>query len=382
MALTRADFARIARNRIRITPGAQLDPASVDKTGSTVNILVNAVAAIGEELEARSASRFGAQLVASAREGDLDRLILERSKGKLPRKGAAAATIDLQLYRTSTAAGGGIVEAGTEILAGGLTWTLDASVVFAASSLKGGLVSATCATLGTSGNGVKADVQKFKSPGALFDSTLVVESQASADPASGIASAGGDERETDEAYRARYALWDAGLDRNLEFLAAGALGVSGVVTATAVEDTDTEGNPTGSVTLYLGDANGRATSALLARVRAAARGFRLAGQSVRFVGTSADFRAISLRFGVLDSANVDQVREEARAAVVAYINSLAPGASLLRAAIAAVLSAVPGVVFLDADPYGIETGSSGDVDLVPASKSTLYRTSPSLVTFA
>jgi len=375
MALTRADFARIARNRIRITPGAQLDPASVDKTGSTVNILVNAVAAIGEELEARSASRFGAQLVASAREGDLDRLILERSKGKLPRKGAAAATIDLQLYRTSTAAGEGIVEAGTEILAGGLTWTLDASVVFAASALGAIPASATCATLGTSGNGVAPDVQKFKNLGALFDSTLVVESY-------GISSAGGDERETDEAYRARYALWDAGLDRNLEFLAAGALGVSGVVTATAVEDTDTEGNPTGSVTLYLGDANGRATSALLARVRAAARGFRLAGQSVRLVGTSADFRALSLRFGVLDSATVDQVREEARAAVVAYINSLAPGASLLRAAIAAVLSAVPGVVFLDADPYGIETGSSGDVDLVPASKSTLYRTRPELVTFA
>lgn len=374
MALTRADFARLARNRIRITPGAQLDPASVDKTGSTVNILVNAVAAIGEELEARSAARFGAQLVASAREGDLDRLILERSKGKLPRKGAAAATIDLQLYRTSAAAGEGLVEAGTEILAGGLTWTLDASVVFSATSLGPLPASATCATLGTSGNGVAPDVHRFKSPGALFDVSLVVESF-------GIPSAGGDERETDEAYRARYGLWDAGLDRNLEFLAAGALGVPGVVAASAVEDTDADNNPTGSVTLYLGDTNGRATSALLARVRAAARAFRLAGQSVRFVGTSPDFRAFSLRFGILDSANVEQVREEVRAAVVAYVNGLAPGASLLRAQIAAVISAVPGVVLLDADPYGIETGSSSDVDLVPSSKSTTYRTRPELVTF-
>ena len=374
MALTRADFARIARNRIRITPDAQLDPASVDKTGSTVNIFVNAVAAIAEELEARSSARFAAQLVASARGADLDRLILERSKGKLPRKGAAAATLDLQLYRTSTAAGEGLVEAGTEILAGGLTWTLDASVVFAASALGAIPASATCATLGTSGNGVAPDVQKFKNPGALFDATLVVESF-------GIPSAGGDERETDEAYRARYALWDAGLDRNLEFLAAGTLGVPGVATATAVEDTDAEGTPTGAVTLYLGDANGRATSALLARVRASARGFRLAGQSVRFVGTSPDFRAFSLRFGILDSANVEQVREELRAAVVAYVNGLAPGASLLRASLAAVLTAVPGVVLLDAHPYGLETGSPSDVDLIPSSKSTTYRTRPELVTF-
>jgi hypothetical protein len=64
MALTRADAARIARNRIRITPDAQLDPASVDKTGSTVNIFTNAVAALAEELEARSEARFAAQLVA------------------------------------------------------------------------------------------------------------------------------------------------------------------------------------------------------------------------------------------------------------------------------------------------------------------------------
>jgi uncharacterized phage protein gp47/JayE len=374
MALTRADFARIARNRIRITPDAQLDPASVDKTGSTVNIFVNAVAAIAEELEARSSARFAAQLVASARGADLDRLILERSKGKLPRKGAAAATLDLQLYRTSTAAGEGLVEAGTEILAGGLTWTLDTSAVFAATSLGAIPATATCATLGTRGNGVAPDVQKFKNAGALFDATLVVESF-------GIPSAGGDERETDEAYRARYALWDAGLDRNLEFLAAGTLGVPGVATATAVEDTDAEGTPTGAVTLYLGDANGRATSALLARVRASARGFRLAGQAIRFVGTSPDFRAFSLRFGILDSFSADQVREEARAALVAYVNGLAPGASLLRASLAAVLTAVPGVVLLDAHPYGLETGSPSDVDLIPSSKSTLYRTRPELVTF-
>jgi uncharacterized phage protein gp47/JayE len=372
---TRADFARIARNRIRITPDAQLDPAAVDKTGSTINILVNGAAALAEELDARSAARFAAQTVAGARGEDLDRLILERSKGRLPRKTASAATLDLYLFRPTADAGEGQVDAGTEILAGGLTWTLDESVVFGSGQLGPFRTSATCLTLGALGNGVPPDVQVFKNVGALFDPTMIVESF-------GIPSAGGDERETDEAYRARYALWDAGLDRNLDVLAAGALSVPGVNTAAAVEDLDSDGVVTGAVTVYLADAQGRATLGLLARVRARLRDFRLLGQEVRFVGTTPDFRAFSLQFGVLDTFAAERVREEAKAAILAYVNALSPGAALLRASLAKVLARIPGLVFLESAPYGLEPGSPGDVDLVPASKSTIYRTRPDLVTFA
>lgn len=379
MALTRADAARIARNRIRITPDAQLDPAAVDKTGSTVNIFVNAVAALAEELEARSEGRFAAQLVAGAQGADLDRLILERSKAKLPRKGAAAASIDLQIFRTSTAAGEGVVEAGTEVLAGGLTWALDTSAIFAASSLYAGVVSATCTTLGSVGNGVPAGTQAFKNPGALFDATLVVEAQGSADASAGIASAGGDERETDEAYRARYGLWDAGLDRNLDFLAAGALSVPGVAAAVAIEDIDSEGTPTGSVALYVGDPFGRAGTGLLRRVRAALRGFRLLGQHVEISQTLPEFVSITLRFGVLDGYSVDQVREEARAAVVAAVNALPPGATLTRALLASVLAQVPGLAFLAAAPFGFTVPAA---DIVPTYLSTILRTRLDLVSFS
>jgi hypothetical protein len=375
---TRADFGRIARHRIRITPDAQLDPSAVDKTGSTVNILVNAAAAIGEELEARSIARFAAQSVASARGADLDRLILERSKGKLPRKTASAAVIDLQVYRTSAAAGEGVIDAGTEVLAGGLTWTLNEPVVFTASALQGGLVPATCTSLGTAGNGVSSGVQKFKNPGALFDASLIVEAQASAEPAAGIASAGGDDRETDEAYRARYALWDAGLDRNLEFLAAGVLGVGGVATASSLEDLDLEGTPTGAVTVFFGDPNGRVNSALQARVRVALRGFRLAGQEVRLVGTTPSYQALVLRFGVLDTGSIAQAQEEARNASVSYVNSLPPGATLDPAAIRGVLAGIPNLVFLESAPLGVLTPAA---PVVPSSKSTIYKTRPDLVSF-
>lgn len=378
--MNRQDFFRIARNRIRITPDAQLDPAAVDKTGSTLNILAAVGSAMAEECESRSQARFAAQLVASATEGDLDRLILERSKGKLPRKGAGAAAVDLYLSRTSTAAGEGQVDAGTEILAGGLTWTLDSSVIFAASALGPFAVSATCTTLGSAGNGVAADSQKFKNLGALFDQTLTVQSVGTA--LGGISSAGGADRETDEAYRARYALWDAGLDRNIDFLAAGALSVPGVAAATALEDLDEDGNPTGTVTLYLGDAFGRATDGLLARVRAALRGFRLLGQHVQVFRTLPEYLSYSLLFGVLDTFDVGQVREEVRAAVVRYNNALAPGAARLRASVGATIAAVPGVVLLASAPYGIEPGSGSDVDLFPSLLNTIYRTKPELVSFA
>lgn len=375
--MNRQDFFRLARNRLRITPDAQLDPAAVDKTGSTLNILAAVGSAMAEECESRSQGRFAGQLVASATEGDLDRRILELSKGKLPRKGAGAAAIDLYLSRTSTAAGEGQVDAGTEILAGGLTWTLDTSVIFAASALGPFAVSATCTTLGSAGNGVAADSQKFKNLGALFDQTLTVQSVGTA--LDGISSAGGADRETDEAYRARYALWDAGLDRNLDFLAAGALSVPGVAAATALEDLDEDGNPTGTVTLYLGDAFGRATDGLLARVRAALRGFRLLGQHVQAFRTLPEFQSFTLSFGVLDTFDIGQVREEAKAKVVAYVNGLAPGAALLPASIGSVLAGIPGLVLLEAVPNGCTVPAA---PIFPSLLNTIYRTKPELVTFA
>jgi hypothetical protein len=106
------------------------------------------------------------------------------------------------------------------------------------------------------------------------------------------------------------------------------------------------------------------------------------GQTVRFVGTTPDFVAYSLLFGILDTFAAEQVREEAKARVVAYVNALPPGAARLRANIATVLAGVPGLVFLESAPYGLEPGSPGDADVVPASKSTIYRTRPDLVTFA
>lgn len=378
MALTRADFARIARNRIRITPGAQLDPASVDKTGSTVNILVNAVAAIGEELEARSAARFGAQLVASAREGDLDRLILERSKGKLPRKGTAAAAMVGYLIRPTAAAGDGVVPAGTEISAGGLTWTTNTSAHFFREGLQDSRtvrVIVTCTTTGRQGNGIAPDQYQVARPAELFDPTITVFESFEGP------SVGGDERETDEDYRARYAIWDAGLDRNLEFITAGALSVPGVALAQTVEERllDDDRTLSGAVILYVSDREGRSTEALLSRVRAALPSFRMQGQHIKVYRTVAAGVPLRLLFAIYDGNDPAAVRQDVTESLLLHVNGLEPGAPLRRQAIVDLVASHPGVAASGPPPLELLSPLQ---DLIPSDPSVTYRTRAELITFA
>lgn len=372
--MSRQDIYRIGRNRIRITPGSQLLPSAVDAVGSTVNIIVNGASAMAEECESRSAGRFAAVFAATARDDDLDRWVLERSFGRLPRKGASAAAFNVLVSRTGTASGS--VPAGTEMSAGGLVWTLDNTILFAAAQLGPLPASFTCSTLGSAGNLGPADVAGFKTVGVLFDPTLTIAPTSLLD--SGYATGGAD-RESDVDYRARFAAFDAGLDRNTGFLAAGGKTVPGILYAETIEDIDSGGEPVGTATLYLGDINGRANAALLARVRAALRGFRLAGQRVVLRGTAPDLQELVLSFAVIDGFEIAQVQEQARAAAVAYVNGLGPGASLQRAGIATAIKGVPGVSFLDAYPFGVVTPAA---DVAAASTATIFRTRTDLVGFS
>lgn len=377
--MNRQDFYRLARNKIRITQGTKLLPSAVDATGSTVNVLVNAVSAMAEELENRSVGRFATMFAATAHDEDLDRWILERSFGKLARKRASAASFSLLLTRPAPGEGvapSGAVPVGAEMLAGGLVWTLDEQVIFETGQLGPLPAMFTCSALGSIGNVGPEAIVGFKSPSLLFDPSLVIVANGTGDS---TYAAGGADRETDTDYRARFAAWDAGLDRNIESLAAGARGVDGVMFAEAVENIDAAGLPLGGAALYIGDVNGRANAALLERVRASLRSFRLAGQRVEIYGTVPDMQRIELSFAVREGASITQVRAQARAAVVAYVNSLLPNASLQRAGIAATLKTIEGIVFTPAYPYGVVSPAN---DIAPASSATIFRTRIDLVTFA
>lgn len=370
---TFSDLFRVVRNKVRTTPSSTLDVGAVDRPGSFLNVATAAMATLGVELDNRSAARFAANLTASAREQDLDRLILEQTFGELARKEASAAVYSAYVARAGTLSGE--VPAGTRLTAGGLEYTLDAPLIFATNQLGPQLASFTCKTLGTIGNLGPTAITGLKDVGSLFDPTLTVTPYSTG--SDGYAT-GGDERETDASFRARRALFDAGLDRNIDVLAAGALTVPGIVFATPIEEVDAAGYPTGAASLFIADTNGRANPALVARVRARLRAFRLIGQHIGLFGAAPSFVSFTVHVAVLDGFDIGQTQTSIRAAIAGYVNALAPGATLTQAGVATAIATVPGVVFEPTYPYGLVTPAA---DVAPSSLSTIFRTSVDLVAF-
>lgn len=372
--MSRLDFQRAAQARIRNTVGARIDPESVAVEGSALNIIVAGSSAMADELDARSAARQATNLSATARDTDLDTLVTEETFGRTTRKSAAASQIALLASRPAPATGDGAISAGTVIVVGSLQFKLDAALNFPAGQTGARPLTATCTKLGSSGN-IDVSSPSWQSAASLFDPLIALSASTAAN---GGYATGGSDRERDSDFRARRALYGSGLDRNVDVLAAGALSVPGVVFASAVEELDFLGRVTGRVTLYVGDINGRANSALVARVRARLRDFRLSGQHVDIVGSVPSLQAIVLSFGILDGFVQDDVQSSAKAAVIAAVNALAPGATLARASIAAAIKSVKGTVLLSAAPFGCTSPSA---DVVPTSAATIFRTSDALVNF-
>ncbi len=374
--MNRQDVTRVVAARVLTVPDCKIDPASVNNPASAFGLMTLALSVMAEEVEARSVARQTAVLPSTARETDLDRVILDFSKGRLPRKSASAAKLSVYLGRLGTS--GGSIPKGTPVLAG-QTFTTDQEEVFLAGDVGPRPVDLTCSVLGVIGNVAPSQVSGFKTPSSLFDPTFTVSSVSSDSDGYG---AGGAERERDADYRARYALWDAGLDRNIAFLAAGALTVPGIATATAIEDVNGDSIPTGSVSLYVGDVNGRANAALLARVVSYLFQFRLPGQHVVPYGTSPDLRSFVLHFAVDSGFVASQVQASARAAYVRSVNSTIAGRTLQLATGAAALKAVPGVVLEASYPFGVVSiNGTTPTDVAATTASTVFRTSPELVTF-
>jgi len=368
------DVKRSMITRARNTVGTRLNVESISVPGTVLNIIVAMLAAGFGEQDARNAGRTSANLSATARGSDLDTLIVEETFGRIVRKSAAASQVALLASRPSPATGDGTIPAGTVIVVGALQFKLDADLNFPAGQTGARSLTATCTKLGSSGN-IDVSSPSWQSSASLFDPTITL---AASTAANGTYATGGADLEREADLRARRALYGSGLDRNVDVLAAGALSVAGVVFASAIEELDFLGRVTGRVTLYVGDVNGRANSALVARVRAALRGFRLAGQHIEIVGSVPSLQAIVLSFGVLDGYVQEDVQSSAKAAVIAAVNALPPGATLARASIAAAIKSIKGTVLLSGSPFGCTTPSA---DVVPASAATIFRTSDALVSF-
>lgn len=346
--------------------GERISEEAVFTEGSDINVLVNTGAALAEEVMRQLGLRIEVLFLDGATGADLDRLVADRFSPSIVRKAATPALVTLSLSRGSGSLPAVTIAIGTRFRSStGIEYTTLAVASFAAAFAGTVTVPAQCVTAGTSGNAAAGTITAPSEP--LSDPAIVVTNP---EPA-----AGGDDSESDASLRERArAFFRTARRGTLSAIEFGALSVAGVRSASAIEELDSGGNPTGRVALFIADALGQANSALVAAVRSALVEYRAAGIIVDVSAAVPNYVPIEylLRFaaGVDTTAAADTVRF----ATVAAVNALAPGETLPVSLLFSVARSVAGVIVLDdavVEPVG---------DLVPATGQVI-RTRADLVSF-
>ena len=349
-----------ARRALSTSNAPRVNPKVLDVEGSNLNLMANMAAMVGEELSRAFMMCVRGLFAATARGDQLDRYIMDRTGGQLPRLGASPATVAINIFRATAGAGAGVVPAGTRITSPtGIIFALDADVTFSASDLFQ-LTTATCTQTGPIGRVPSALLNRFVDQ--PYDATML--------PLSVEGAAGGVDEEDDVKYTARYFGFFPTIRRGiLPALQQAALSVAGVEIATAIEIlNDTLGYPAAANQLIVGDSDGGSSPTMLTQVRDKLLKYRTAGIPVFVVGGTAVYPSVTWS-GLEYLTGIDTVAAQnaVRAVTVAVSQFLAPGEKLRRAALIAGAQAVPGVIV----PEGALTVPTGDI--VPATPSTLIR---------
>lgn len=322
-------------------PGNRILPTAIFTPGTTVNVLLAGVAAIGAEVIRNVLVRTAALYLDSATDEDLDRLVTDRDPD-LVRKQASRALVTLELVRTippSAGEAGTIPQATVFRTATGESFETLAPLGFALNSTGPIRVQARALTAGSAGN---VDAGTITEPAAaLFDPTITVTNP-------DIAS-GGAEVESDSSYRQRARLNNRNRTKGtLEAITLAALNVDGVLTATATEVVDSTGNPVGLVNLAISDNTGRANQTLVRAVESNLEDARAAGVPVRvFPGSR---RLVNIAYQVqFDSTVADQaaVISQIKSLVLSAVNALGPNETLYTSLLTATARRIPGVIVTD-----------------------------------
>lgn len=374
---SRLDLYGIGRTHV-IARARRIDPSIVDVEGSDANLFVGSTSFLAHAVVRQVAAQFSAHTFAGAEDEDLDRLILDRTGGLVPRKGAAAARVPLDLSRATATAGGGAVPVGTKVVAnGGIEYRLTTQAIFGATDLKAGC-DAVAVQAGKDQQVGRNQIRRFANAGQLFDPSLQVNNS---EPA-----AGGEPREGDDAYRERGRDFFRAISRGtLPAIEFGARRVDGVSSAQAQEAygqivsggsfrSPPVAQPARVVTLYVADSSGVANSVLARFVQQSLLEWRAGGIQVAvFLGLPT---LVSVRLRLRFSVGVDTaaLAELVRSATIEYVNSLGVGQALERGALTALLLRYRSSGLLSGQEAIVEPAG----DLVPDPGMTL-RTTQALV---
>lgn len=316
------------------------NPALTDfNQGSALDSLTGAGAIAADESIRIGIKTFATKFLDTATGADLDALVADRYPDMGERTAETYAVVPL-IFTRGDAIGVLEIPAGTACRASvngqTLTFETNAAAYIAVGDDEVEAI-ATCTTAGRSGNVAEDTITTIVDaiPG---DATATVTNAERA--------VGGAAEETDDDLRARARRYHGTLRKaTVGALEVAALTVPGVRFAT-VDESRMAPEDGGYVSVYVGDPDARANSALAALVDAALDDVRAAGVDVRV--TSAEREEVDIEVNVVVRRGSDRtgIVTAVRAAIVAYVGSLAAGDTLylsqLDAAVCSVSSDVLG----------------------------------------
>ena len=344
-----ADLFRIARDE-SLTRSAALKRNVIEREGTDANALTAGGVAVGDECIGQLTKVSAGLFLDSSSSTQVDRILWDRYQ--ILRKGASPAFGEVQFSLPSPAAGSFTIPANTQLqTSDGKVFLTIGNTVFSSGS--SGPVTVSVQSL-QSGLSQQAQIGTITSiqgtiPGA--PAGLTVNNP--------LATAGASDEESTDAFKQRGKTYYVTARRGtLRAIEQGATSVPGITSATAFETTDPNGYLVRVVELVVSDTytdqlvNAGSlpptyqtqSSAITSQILSTLLEFRAAGIQVFVTLGSVVLQPILLALRFQAGVNTDAVALAARNAVIAYVNSLRPGATLTVSGMEAALQAVPGLI--------------------------------------
>lgn len=346
---TRNDLFRTARDRILVLNG-RLSADVVQRDGTDANVMVAGGTAMADEVVAQLLDVCRGQFLDSAEGVKLDRLVFDRYG--MVRRPAAPSLGTAKFTTTAANPAAFTIPAGTTLsTADGINFITTVSTSFPVGSTGPIYVGIRSVLAGFDQQAKAGSITNITGsiPGQAADLAVTNE----------VATAGAADVEDDESLRGRARrFWTTQQRGTLAAIENGALTVPGVVRAAAIEVLDATGRPGRWVQLLITDrfteafvtinqtsaAYDAQSQALARTVFNALSNYRCGGNYVQVI--VAQVAMMAVRLDLTFSADVDPIEtsEQARALVVNYVNSLAPGAPFVPANALNVLRSVAGLI--------------------------------------
>lgn len=347
---TQNDLFRIAQDEI-LAQNGDLTLEAAQRTGTDLNILLNAGAAMGDEVVTQLVNVEAGLYLASATGAKLDRLIFDRYG--LTRKQAAVARGSVE-FRTTASNPAPFTIPGDTVLstADGAQYATVGAALFPA-AITGPVVVPVRSLL--------AGLDQQAASGAITSVITGIPGQPTdLRVTNTLATSGAANEEPDPDYRDRARrFWISARRGTAVAVEAGARAVAGVQSARAIEVVDTLGRPARIVQLVITDTFTDAlvnlnanpptyqqqSQQLAVSVFASLDEFRPIGTFIQVFVAQVIILPITLSLKFNSGADPDLTALIARATVSAYVSTLAPGQTFSRAAALTFLQAIPGLFF-------------------------------------